>query len=155
MSDTDVRRQRRPASLDPSTGGMGDAAILILRLAAGVVLAYHGWQKLQDVAGFAGFVESLDIPAPDVVAYLVTYLEFLGGIALIIGVATRYVAALFAIEMVFTNVLVKFDVGLIASEGGVGAELDILILAIALSLVLVGAGRWAVDALLTGRRTGS
>lgn len=155
MSETDVRRQPRPASPDLSTGGMGDAAILILRLAAGVVLAYHGWQKLQDVAGFAGFVESLDIPAPDVVAYLVTYLEFLGGIALIIGVATRYVAALFAIEMVFTNVLVKFDVGLIASEGGVGAELDILILAIALSLVLVGAGRWAVDALLTGRRTGS
>lgn len=152
MSDIDVRRQRRPASLDLSTRGMGDAAILILRLAAGVVLAYHGWQKLQDVAGFAGFVESLDIPAPDFVAYLVIYLEFLGGIALIIGVATRYVAALFAIEMVFTNVLVKFDVGLIASEGGVGAELDILILAIALSLVLVGAGRWAVDALLTGRR---
>lgn len=152
MSDTDVRRQRRPASLDLSTRGMGDAAILILRLAAGVVLAYHGWQKLQDVAGFAGFVESLDIPAPDLVAYLVTYLEFLGGMALIIGVATRYVAALFAIEMVFTNVLVKFDVGLIASEGGVGAELDILILAIALSLVLVGAGRWAVDALLTGRK---
>lgn len=152
MTDTDVRRQRRPASLDLSTRGMGDAAILILRLAAGVVLAYHGWQKLQDVAGFAGFVESLDIPAPDFVAYLVTYLEFLGGIALIIGIATRYVAALFAIEMVFTNVLVKFDVGLIASEGGVGAELDILILAIALSLVLVGAGRWAVDALLTGRR---
>lgn len=152
MSDTDVRRQRRPASLDLSTRGMGDAAILILRLAAGVVLAYHGWQKLQDVAGFAGFVESLDIPAPDLVAYLVTYLEFLGGMALIIGVATRYVAGLFAIEMVFTNVLVKFDVGLIASEGGVGAELDILILAIALSLVLVGAGRWAVDALLTGRK---
>lgn len=153
MSDTDVRRQPPPASRDLSTRGMGDAAVLILRLAAGVVLAYHGWQKLQDVAGFAGFVESLNIPAPDFVAYLVTYLEFLGGIALIVGVATRYVAALFAIEMVFTNVLVKFDVGLIASEGGVGAELDILILAIALSLVLVGAGRWAVDALVTGRRT--
>lgn len=152
MSDTDVRRQRVPGSLGLSTGGMGDAAILVLRLAAGIVLAYHGWLKLQDVAGFAGFVESLGIPAPEVMAYLVTYLEFLGGIALILGLATRYVAALFAVEMVFTNVLVKFDVGLIASEGGVGAELDILILAIALSFVLVGAGKWSVDALLAGRR---
>lgn len=155
MSETDVRQRRRPASFGLNTSGMGDAALLILRLAAGVVLAYHGWQKLQDVGGFAGFVESLAIPAPDLVAYVVTYLEFLGGIALVLGIATRYVAALFAIEMVFTNVLVKFDVGLIAPEGGVGAELDILVLAIALSLVLVGAGRWSVDALVTGRRTSS
>ncbi len=115
-------------------------------------MTYHGWLKLQDVSGFAGFVESLGIPAPDVMAYVVTYLEFLGGIALIIGLATRYVAALFVIEMIFTNILVKFDVGLIASEGGVGAELDILVLAIALCLVLVGAGSWSVDALVARRR---
>jgi putative oxidoreductase len=115
------------------------------------VLAYHGWLKLQEVSGFAGYVEFLGIPAPDLMAYVVTYLEFLGGIALIAGLATRYVAALFVIEMIFTISLVKFDVGLIASEGGVGAELDILILAIALGLVLTGAGRWSLDALFAGR----
>lgn len=152
MADTDARREHDPASRSFHTGWTADTAILVLRLAAGVMLAYHGWLKLQDVAGFAGFVESLGIPAPDLMAYLVTYLEFLGGIALILGVATRYVAALFVVEMIFTNILVKFDIGLIASEGGVGAELDILVLAIALSLVLAGAGRWSVDALLVGRR---
>jgi putative oxidoreductase len=154
MGDTDVRPEHRPASRALGMGGTGAAATLVLRLAVGVVLAYHGWLKLQDVSGFAGFVESLGIPAPDLIAYVVTYLEFLGGIALILGLATRYVAALFAVEMVFTNILVKFDIGLIASEGGVGAELDILILAIAVSLVLVGAGTWSVDALLGRRRTG-
>jgi putative oxidoreductase len=124
----------------------------VLRLAVGVVLAYHGWLKLPDVPGFAGFVDSLGIPAPDLMAYVVTYLELLGGIALIVGLATRYVAALFAVEMVFTILLVKLDVGLIAPDAGVGAELDLLILAIALSLVLVGAGRWSMDALVSGRR---
>lgn len=54
--------------------------------------------------------------------------------------------------MAFTTMLVKVDVGLIAPEGGPGAELDILILAIALSLVLTGAGRWSVDAFVAGRR---
>lgn len=115
-------------------------------------MAYHGWLKIPDVSGFAGFVDSLGVPAPELMAYVVTYLEFLGGIALILGLATRYVAALFVIEMAFTIMLVKVDVGLIAPEGGPGAELDILILAIALSLVLTGAGRWSGDAFLVGRR---
>jgi putative oxidoreductase len=154
MEDSDVR-----AATSPRAGALGktwtsDIAVLALRLAVGVVFTYHGWLKLDDVSGFAGFVDSLGIPAPTFMAYVVTYLELLGGIALIIGLATRYVAALFAIEMVFTTLLVKLDVGLIASEG-VGAELDILILAIALSLVLTGAGRWSVDALVVGRRRGT
>lgn len=152
MADSDVRRESRSSALN--TVWTGDAAVLALRLAVGVVLAYHGWLKLQDVSGFAGFVELLGIPAPDLMAYVVTYLEFFGGAALIVGLATRYLAALFVVEMVFTNVLVKFEVGLIAPEG-VGAELDILILAIALSLVLTGAGRWSVDAFLSERRQAS
>jgi len=151
MGDSDVRRELGPLSLALDRAWTGHAANLVLRLAAGVVLAYHGWLKLQEVSGFAGYVEFLGIPAPDLMAYVVTYLEFLGGIALIAGLVTRYVAALFVIEMIFTISLVKFDVGLIASEGGVGTELDILILAIALGLVLTGAGRWSLDALFAGR----
>jgi putative oxidoreductase len=151
MGDSEVRIEQGPSrALD--TTRTGDFAILALRLAVGVVLAYHGWLKIPDVSGFAGFVDSLGVPAPELMAYVVTYLEFLGGIALILGLGTRYVAALFVIEMAFTIMLVKVDVGLIAPEGGPGAELDILILAIALSLVLTGAGRWSVDAFLAGRR---
>ncbi len=153
MEDRDVRTVDAPESGTLDTTWTGDLASLSLRLAVGVVLAYHGWLKVGDVSGFAGFVDSLGIPAPDLMAYVVTYLELLGGIALIVGLATRYVAGLFVIEMVFTIALVKLDVGLIASEGGVGAELDLLILAIALSLVLTGAGRWSVDSLLAERNT--
>lgn len=152
MADSDVRSEPTLGSIGFTKTWAGDIATLVLRLAAGVVMAYHGWLKLPDVSGFAGFVDSLGIPAPDLMAYVVTYLELLGGIALIVGLATRYVAALFAVEMVFTIVLVKLDVGLIAPDAGVGAELDLLILAIALSLVLLGAGRWSVDAMLSGRR---
>lgn len=155
MSDVEVRTEQDPGTRTGGTNGARDVATLALRLAVGVVLAYHGWLKLGDVSGFAGFVDSLGIPAPELMAYVVTYLEFLGGIALIVGLATRYVAALFVVEMVFTIALVKVDVGLIASEGGVGAELDLLILAAALSLVLTGAGRWSLDSILGRRRTSS
>ncbi len=153
MKDSDVRTVDTPQTRAINTTSTGDLAILALRLAVGIVLAYHGWLKVGDVSGFAGFVELLGVPAPELMAYVVTYLEFLGGIALIVGLATRYVAALFVVEMVFTIALVKLDVGLIASEGGVGAELDLLILATALSLVLTGAGRWSLDSILARRRT--
>ncbi|MDQ3781916.1 MAG: DoxX family protein, partial [Actinomycetota bacterium] len=145
MVDTDVRRERGPASRLLAPEWTGDAAVLGLRLAVGVVMAYHGWLRLEQggMSGFAGFLESLGVPASELMAYVVTYLELIGGIALIVGLATRYVAALFVVQMIFTNILVKFDVGLIAPEGGVGAELDILILAIALALALMGAGRWS------------
>ena len=155
MADSDIRTEEAVGSSAFNKNWTGDTATLVLRLAVGVVLAYHGWLKLPDIAGFAGFVDSLGIPAPDLMAYVVTYLEFLGGIALIVGLATRYFAALFVVEMIFTIVLVKLDIGLIAPEAGVGAELDLLILAIALSLVLVGAGKWSVDALFSGRRRAS
>lgn len=155
MDDSDVRAADTPRVGAPSRTWTGDIAILALRLAAGSVLAYHGWLKIGDVSGFAGFVESLGVPAPTLMAYVVTYLEFLGGIALIVGLATRYVAALFVVEMAFTISLVKVDVGLIAAEGGAGAELDLLILATALSLVLTGAGRWSLDALFLGRSRGT
>ncbi len=152
VNDSDVRTAitaRGSAVTRPLTD---DLAIVALRLAVGVVMAYHGWLKIGEEAGFAGYLDLLGIPAPELMAYVVTYLEFLGGMALIVGVATRFVAALFVVEMIFTIALVKVDVGLIAAEG-VGAELDLLILAIALALVLTGAGRWSVDAVLTRRRS--
>jgi putative oxidoreductase len=152
VDDGDVQAVETPTRSVRDRTWAGDLASLVLRLAVGVVMAFHGWDKIGDVEGFAGFVDSLGIPAPTLMAYVVTYLELFGGIALILGLATRYVSALFAIEMVFTIALVKIDVGLIAAEGGAGAELDLLILAIALSLLLTGAGSWSVDAAFTGRR---
>lgn len=152
MDNSEVQTAEAPGRDVLTRHWTNETAILVLRLAVGTVLAYHGWLKVGEEAGFAGFLDSLGIPAPELMAYVVTYLEFLGGIALIVGLATRYVAALFVVEMLFTISLVKLDVGLIAAEGGVGAELDLLILAIALSLVLTGAGRQSVDALIIRRR---
>ncbi len=152
MDNSEVRTAENPERSVLTRHWKDETAILILRLAVGIVLAYHGWLKIGGESGFAGFLDSLGVPAPELMAYVVTYLEFLGGIALIVGAATRYVAALFVVEMLFTISLVKLDVGLIAAEGGAGAELDLLILAIALSLVLTGAGRQSVDALVIRRR---
>ncbi len=60
------------------------------------------------------------------------------------------------IEMAVTSIRVKMGggVGFIGARG-VGWELDFLLFAIALALVLLGAGSLSLDAALGSRRAGS
>jgi putative oxidoreductase len=119
--------------------------LLIARGIPGVVFLYHGWQKLdRGVDGFAMFVRSLSIPLPDVVAYVVTYGELIGGALLIVGFLTRLTAVLFFVEMILTTAIVKVDVGLIAQDGA-GAELDLVLLAAMAAVACFGPGSLSVD----------
>lgn len=126
-----------------------DAGRLVLRVIAGVIIAAHGIEKIQGgVGGFAGFVDSLGIPAPTAVAYLVTGLETAGGILLILGLLSRVAGLLLALEMIGTAFFVKLislDLGVIAAEG-VGMELDLILLAAFAGVVFLGPGRVSLDA---------
>ncbi|MBA3430833.1 MAG: DoxX family membrane protein [Actinobacteria bacterium] len=125
-----------------------DTGALILRVVAGPIMAYHGWMKVQGgVSNFAGFLDSLSIPSPTVMAYLVTFLELVGGILILLGLITRFWSLLLAAQMVFTTILVKADVGLIVSDAP-GAEIDLLFLATTLTLVFLGPGKFSLDYLL-------
>jgi putative oxidoreductase len=122
-----------------------DVAGVVLRLITGVVMAYHGWTKFDSgVPGFGQFLDSLGVPFSGFMGYVVSVLELAGGILLIIGLLTRLWALLFAIEMVFTTALVKLDVGLIGEQGA-GLELDLMVFAAVVTLLLLGPGRLSVD----------
>jgi putative oxidoreductase len=125
-------------------------APLVLRGTMGVIFAYHGWQKIDGgLGGFQGFVDSLGVPLPEVVAPAAAFLELVGGIMLVAGLLTRVVALLLAIQMVFTTTLVKLDVGLIAPMGGgAGAEIDLALWSGMVALVLLGPGLLAIDRLI-------
>lgn len=128
---------------------LGEAAPLIMRVVAGAVFVAHGIGKVTGgIDGFAGFVESLGIPASLVVAYAVTGLELVGGALLIVGLLSRVVGALLALEMLATAFVVKVGLqgtALIAS-GGTGWELDIALFALSAGVALIGPGRVSLDA---------
>ena len=69
-----------------------DLAATILRVALGILFIAHGWLKLVifTPAGTAAFFESLAFPGA--LAYLVMAAELAGGVALILGVWTRWVS---------------------------------------------------------------
>ena len=67
-----------------------DIATLVARIGLGVVFIAHGWQKF-DTNGLdatkAGF-EGMGIPLPEISAYFATFVELVGGAALLLGIFT-------------------------------------------------------------------
>lgn len=117
-----------------------DCAKVVLRLAVGLVFINHGWMKLQGLEMTAGFFAKLGIPMPGLMAPFIACVEFFGGIALILGLGTRLVAFLQGSTMV---VAVATVFGLKAISG---AELELMLLAASISLLLSGAGAYSLDA---------
>ncbi|MGD0015888.1 MAG: DoxX family protein [Bryobacteraceae bacterium] len=129
--------------------GIGIAA---LRWIVGVVFLVHGSQKLF-VYGFHGFAQYLvgaGIPLASVSAVVVTLVEFLGGIALILGALTRWAAALLAINMAVAVLAVHVKHGFFLPAGGYEYALTLLVAN--LSLMLAGGGVCALDNLFCRAR---
>lgn len=119
--------------------------LTLLRVVVGVIFVMHGWQKLSwGFHNVAGFLGSLGIPLPTLAAVLLTLVEFVGGIALILGVLTRYFAALLSIDMLVALVVVHIKNGFFAPKG---VEFPLLLLASNLNLMLSGTGALSVSAL--------
>ncbi len=101
-----------------------------MRVGVGVIFIVHGWPKFKSPKNFAGWLATLNIRPAIFWALVVAVVEFLGGVALILGFWVSVVALLLAINMVVAIVLVKRKfVG--------GWEFDFILLLTALTLVLL------------------
>jgi putative oxidoreductase len=118
----------------------------IMRVVVGVVFLVHGGQKLFVIGmpGVAGFLGSLGIPAPMLSAVLVSCVEFLGGLALLLGLFTRWAAVPLAIDMVVALLTVHLRGGFFVPKG---FEFVLTLLAACLALVCLGSGALSLDAI--------
>ena len=114
-----------------------DLALLLIRLSVAATFIVHGWQKIGNMEGTIGFFASLGFAAG--LAHFVAWAEFLGGIMLAIGGATRLVGALFAAIMVVAIYAVHMQNGF--NNSGGGYEFQLLLLACSVGLALVGPGK--------------
>lgn len=114
-----------------------DWGLCILRLAAGIILAIHGYGKLfghaPGMTAFTGMVAGLGFPFPGFFAYAAALTEFFGGIALILGIYTQYATVLIAIVMIVAWAGVK-------KFGLPMGDADLALLAIAIALRCTGPG---------------
>lgn len=131
-------------------------APLLLRLGVGLVFFFAGLGKLLGgIDGVAGFFGSLGIPLPGLMAPFITFLELLGGLALIVGVLTRLISLLFIGNMLVAIVTARLPAAMEAPNIAAGFNefrLELLLALVSASLVLLGAGKLSVDAGLLGDR---
>jgi putative oxidoreductase len=128
--------------------------LAILRIVLGIAFAVHGWGKLSGgVDGVAGFFGSLGIPAPTLIAWVVTIVELVGGILLIAGALTQIVGILLFINMIGAIVYAYLGRGApFIENGAISWEKEAVFAAAALCLVLAGPGAWSVDDVMAGSR---
>jgi putative oxidoreductase len=138
-----------PSLAPVSSSSRFDAALLVLRIASGIVFLYHGSAILFGAFGgpgpqkFAAFLH-----APAVVGYLVGLAQFLGGWAILLGALLRIGAACIIVVMLGAIFIVHLPHGFDVSKGGV--EFALTELLIALALLLTGPGRYSLANVLPG-----
>ncbi|GAB3763623.1 DoxX family protein [Microlunatus parietis] len=133
-----------------------DAGLLVLRCAAGAVFIAHGFGDLSQEGGVGVNVENYrgaGIPVPELAAPFGAFMQFLGGIALIAGLITRLAGLGLVVVMAGALIFVHPGQPLVLAEDGSGSGFALIMAAAALTLVLTGPGRLAVDHVL-GRLIG-
>lgn len=122
---------------------------LVLRIAAGVIFAAHGAQKLFGLFGGYGlegtgqWMESIGLAPGYLMALLAGSAEFFGGLALLLGLLVRPSALVLAVTMAVAIATVHLEKGLFMANDGY--EFGLALLAISVALVLSGGGRLSLD----------
>lgn len=116
----------------------------------GVFLA-HGYQKMfiWGVHGVAGTFGKMGIPLPLLSAYLATSAEFIGGLALMLGLGTRIAAVPVAFTMLVAILQVHLKGGFFLPAG---MEYALTLLVANITLMIAGGGAFALDNVVFGRK---
>jgi len=134
---TEVRVQDRSAV---------DLALLIARVIVGVVFMAHGAQKLFGAFGGPGLSAFVQMMGP--LGYLVAIGEFFGGLGLVVGFLTRFSAAAITLIMLGAIGMVHgkfgFFMNWMGKQAGEGFEYHLLAIAVLLTIVIAGPGRYAI-----------
>jgi putative oxidoreductase len=134
----------------------GGHAALALRIPVGIIFAAHGAQKLfgwfggYGLEGTGQFFASVGINPGYLMALLAGLAEFVGGLALVVGLLVRPAAAALGFSMLVAIAAVHWSKGFFAAAGGY--EYALALFAASLSLLFSGAGRYSVDDSLAGAR---
>jgi putative oxidoreductase len=133
---------------------------LPLRLIIGFGFMAHGWAKLsRGPSGFAHLLAQIGAPLPGATAWVSTFVELLGGLAIFAGAFVEVVSVPLIVMMLVAMFTVHLKYGFSSVNtigltehgpqfGPPGYEVNLLYIAGLVSLILGGAGALSVDRLL-------
>ena len=143
-----MRTLLHPARTTPV---LRDVALLVARVALGVILLAHGLQKFREYTldGTTASFTEMGVPAPAAAALFAATVETVGGIALVIGLLTPVFAALNILNLLGALIIVHAENGVFVDQGGY--ELVLALIAGLVVVAMLGAGRFSIDELVDRR----
>jgi len=110
-----------------------------LRASIGVIFLVHSLKKFDPnwqgwLVDMAGLPAEMQLP--------IALAEFMGGIFLITGVLTRISASIFSIILLGAIFHIRWENGFLIADGG--WEWDLVMLAVVLTIIVVGPGRISI-----------
>lgn len=125
-----------------------DWLILLARILSMILYVSAGWQKMWGFAGTVGAMAAYGLPIPTVAAIVVVVIEFLVGIALVIGLWTRPLALLMAVYTLATAFIGHHYWTMTGAAYGanfVNFYKNVSITGGLLLLCVTGAGKYSID----------
>lgn len=144
-----------PSLIEKTLSTRASLAPLALRIPAGIIFMAHGAQKLfgwfggHGLQGTAQWMASIGLEPGYLMALAAGGVEFLGGLALLVGLLTRPAALALAFTMLVAIFSVHVTNGLFMSNNGY--EFALSLLAITVALAVSGAGSASLDRPLARR----
>jgi len=140
---------------------------LPLRLVIGFGFMAHGWAKLSGgPSGFAKLLAQIGVPLPEITAWASTFVELLGGLAILVGAFVEVVSVPLIIMMLVAMFTVHLKYGFSSIKtigltedgprfGPPGYEVNLLYVAGLVALILGGAGTLSIDRFLVRKEHAS
>ena len=130
-----------------------NTALLMIRLFIGICFIIHALGKLGlvgsgNMAGFEGWLKSMNIPFAGLQARLAMSLEMAGGIFLALGLLTRVGALMLVGVMLVAALIGHKGGGYLITNNPPGNEYTLNLAAICLLILLIGPGSYSLDAVL-------
>jgi len=123
---------------------MLNSGLLILRMALGLIMAFgHGFGKLPVHPNFVGAVAKMGLPMAEVFAWSAALSEFMGGIFIALGLATRLSSAALAFTMGMAAFVFHAPDTFATKEKAIVYFISFVFIFIA------GGGKFSIDALIT------
>ena len=156
MALTQTKNRRGPVATilgyaDFLAARASDTVLIIGRLAMGIIFFQSGLAKLGALSAFSGSLGNRGVPFPDFWGPVGAISEFIGGTMIILGVGTRYAAALIVIFVIIATAISHrywefAEPARRLQEGQFYKNLAII--GGALFLFICAAGRFSLDAIL-------
>lgn len=133
----------------PGLRRFGDEALLLMRLLIGAFIVWGVWDNItsaEHMQKFVDFQRKFGFPFPEFMAPLSVYGQLLMGLAIILGLFTRWTGLVFAFHFIVAIAMVDHHSGLR------GSLPSLCLVLMGLYWATYGAGRYSVDTALEGRR---